>query len=201
MKLKAVLVVVLLGIAGVAWWVLKPHTMPTEEQTTQTPTTPESTDKNPNIKYEKVLSVVKVPKGTQLPKVNLSKAIKLERFVNEAGVFSLDSAGKKLDLVLGYALKEDKGTKPLFECRVTESDKTSYTFITSSKTCRGAQAKPKAVAFTLPDTPPSRFHVPMALCQASNGVRYHTLSHMCEQEGDQVMEFIGWIYPAQIVEH
>ncbi len=198
MKSKAVLLVIVLGMAAIGWWVLKQR--PSSPDATHVPPITEQ-PATPKVKYEKVLSIVKVPKGTALPKHNLAKAVKLERYVNEAGVFSLDSAGKKLDLVLGYALKEDKGTKPLFECRVTEGDKTSYTFITSSKSCRGVKAKSKALAFTLPDTPPSRFHVPMALCQASNGVRYHTLSHMCEKEGDQVMEFIGWIYPAQIEEH
>lgn len=197
MKTKAVLLVLVLGMAAIGWWVLSKRPSPEANQTPPVTEQPAA----PKVKYEKVLSVVKVPKGTSLPKVNLSKAIKLERFVNEAGIFSLDSTGKKLDLVLGYALKEDKGSKPLYECRVTTADKATYTFITSSKTCRGTQAKSKAVAFTLPDTPPSRFHVPMTLCQNAKGARYHTLSHMCEAEGDQVMEFIGWIYPEKIEEH
>ena len=137
--------------------------------------------------------------GDQAPKIEPeSSLVKLTRYKNSAGVYSVTDQNAAVDFEIGFARPSTSKApgNPIFLCSGMTTTHEPFEFYSTFANCWGASPQVSSAArpagFRLDKTLSGPLYLPVFVCMTPARNRYLTLNYSCEAKPDKMQELLGY---------
>lgn len=156
-----------------------------------------------STKYERRLSVVRVPADMKIQMTNIEGLVQLTRFKSEKpNLYSIDKdvpgSTWSEDIVIGFS-DNKKTDNPIYRCMGLTTKGAGYSFYSTFANCWGPKDTGQEADFRLSRTSPTPLHIAVFSCLTPERGRYLSLNGSCENEKDSPQELLGYVRAATVL--